>query len=623
MTIMLFDWLKAQDAVEAGYALADRYRQRAAPGESGREFLKRAVRDLQSLKLNFYKRARLANAFRWRLQENGVEADDAAELTQTLVLQALVPPAASVSGTDAARTSQALPVKRKAAEELFRQAEECHARADHSAAIKHYQACLALRPRDADALNNLGVSLINVGRYEEAHDAFRKAISRRPHYPEAHANLGAVHLARGQFRDAENCLRRALNSKPTDLQARSNLGVTLVLLGRLDEAGQELDKVLRVEPRHADTLYGLGMLARTEGRFEAAEDLFKRALMANPRMARGWSALAGLRKMDPAEQVWLRRAQQTADTLSSPAEEAGVRFAIGKYFDDLGDCGEAFKSYRRANELLKSIAAPYERGVRTQFVDDMLNVYEPGTLAQAGSGSSTSSKPILVVGMMRSGTSLVEQILASHPAVGGAGELEFWNDVMRRHEAQVRQGLLPEQDRKKLADEYLRTLTRSCPDAQYVVDKAPVNSDYLGVVHSVFPQARIIYMRRDPIDTCLSCYFQPFSVALNFSLDLADLAHYYTEHARLMSHWRKVLPPGTILEVPYEELVAKQELWTRKILDFLGLDWDERCLRFHTTQRPVVTSSYWQVRQPLYRDSVQRWRKYAKFIAPLRDLKPA
>jgi hypothetical protein len=141
------------------------------------------------------------------------------------------------------------------------------------------------------------------------------------------------------------------------------------------------------------------------------------------------------------------------------------------------------------------------------------------------------------------------------------------------------------------------------------------------VIHSVFPNARIIYMRRDPIDTCLSCYFQPFSAALNFTMDLSDLAHHYREHQRLMAHWRAALPPGTILDVPYAELVADQEGWTRRILDFIGLEWDQRCLDFHSTKRAVVTASYWQVRQRIYNDSVQRWRNYRKFIGPLLDLR--
>ena len=230
-------------------------------------------------------------------------------------------------------------------------------------------------------------------------------------------------------------------------------------------------------------------------------------------------------------------------------------------------------------------------------------------------------KPVFVVGMMRSGTSLAEQIIASHPAAIGAGELQFWNDAVRVHEALIRRGELGEPIRKQLAEGYLRTLAGYSVDALRIVDKTPVNSDYLGVIHSVFPNARIIYMRRDPIDTCLSCYFQQFSPALPFTMDLRDLAHYYRQHWRLIEHWRAVLPPGAILDVPYAELVADQEGWSRKILDFVGLEWDERCLDFHKTKRPVVTASYWQVRQKIYNKSVERWRNYEKFINPLLDLR--
>jgi hypothetical protein len=230
-------------------------------------------------------------------------------------------------------------------------------------------------------------------------------------------------------------------------------------------------------------------------------------------------------------------------------------------------------------------------------------------------------KPVFVVGMMRSGTSLVEQIIASHPAAAGAGELSFWYDSVGKHEAVIRREPLGERLREELAESYLGALARHSVDALRIVDKAPINSEFLGVIHSVFPKARIIYMRRDPIDTCLSCYFQQFSSTLNFTMDLSDLAHYYRRHQRLMAHWRAVLPPGTILEVPYAELVADQERWTRKILDFLGLEWVPGCLDFHSTSRPVVTASYWQVRQPIYNDSVQRWRHYRKFIGPLLDLK--
>jgi hypothetical protein len=251
----------------------------------------------------------------------------------------------------------------------------------------------------------------------------------------------------------------------------------------------------------------------------------------------------------------------------------------------------------------------------------MIRIYTPEALSEPQPGASASEMPVLVAGMMRSGTSLAEQIIASHPAVYGAGELPFWGDVVRQHEAAIRQRLLDEPTRKQLAAAYLRVLEARSGGARRVVDKNMFNATHLGAIHSVFPKARIISMRRDPIDTCLSCYFQQFSMSLNFTMALSDLAHYYREHQRLMDHWRTVLPAGSILEVPYSQLVADPERWTRRMLEFLGLEWDARCLDFHKTQRTVATASAWQVRQKMYGSSVQRWRHYTKFIGPLRDLR--
>jgi hypothetical protein len=221
--------------------------------------------------------------------------------------------------------------------------------------------------------------------------------------------------------------------------------------------------------------------------------------------------------------------------------------------------------------------------------------------------------------MPRSGTSLAEQIIASHPAAYGAGELNFWAALIKKDE-QLTDAVLSEPARPRVAEEYLRILEGFSANASRVIDKAPVNSDFLGLIYSVFPNARVIYMQRDPIDTCLSCYFQQFLTGQNFTLDLSDLAHYYREHQRIIAHWRAVLPPGFILNVPYEELVADQETWSRKMLDFIGLEWDPRCLEFHTNKRRVTTASAWQVRQKVYKSSVARWRNYEKFIGPLKAL---
>jgi tetratricopeptide (TPR) repeat protein len=392
-------------------------------------------------------------------------------------------------------------------------------------------------------------------------------------------------------------------------------------MGRSREAKGQFEKVLKASPRNADALCGLAFVAKTEGRFDEAKDLFARVIDINPKMSAAWAAQVGLRKMTAADGAWLDGAEAVAKAGIGAYDEAELRFAMGKYCDDVGIYRRAFENYKRANDLLKLMAEPYARDAYATFVDDLIGAYGRETFAKVSAGASSSDKPVFVVGMPRSGTSLTEQIIASHPSARGAGELAFWSEAVRTHAAAFQRGELGEPTIRKLAESYLRTLESHSPDALRVVDKAPVNSDYLGLIHSVFPKARIIYMRRDPIDTCLSCYFQQFSLGMTFTTDLSDLAHYYTQHRRLMAHWREVLPRGTILDIPYEELVADQEGWTRRILEFIGLEWTERCLNFQETNRAVVTSSFWQVRQKIYKNSVQRWRNYEQFLRPLLCLK--
>lgn len=631
---MILEWFNAHEAAEVGNALADQFVSRtgstsathakkAARSEQDTvllEILRRADREVRSLRLNFYKRAKFANSFKWRLRENGVEGEIADELTQMLVLHLSVKQAGSAPGHSSAAAPTDRPDSGKA-QDLLTLGNEHFAHGAYVEAIASYKDFVRFNPRRADAHNNLGAALCKLGRYQDADDCFRKAIGMKPDYPEAHFNLGNALRWRLRIAESEISLRRALKLKPNYVDARANLGLTLVLLGRLRDAKARFEKVLKVAPRHTDALLGMGQVASMEGRFDEAEAMFKRVLEVNPKLPSAWSALAGLRKMTCSDSAWLEGAEEIVASGITPLEEASMRFAIGKYCDDVEDFKRAFRSYKRANELLKVVAENYERGARVRLVDDLIRVYTREAISRIEGGASASMKPVFVVGMMRSGTSLAEQIIASHPSAKGAGELSFWGDTVRKHETTIRQGLLGEPIRKELAETYLRALAGHSIDALRVVDKAPTNSDHLGLIHSVFPKARIIYMRRDPIDTCLSCYFQQFSLALNFTLDLSDLAHYYQEHQRLIAHWRAVLPPGAILDVPYAELVANPEEWTRKMLDFLGLEWDERCLEFHKTKRSVVTASYWQVRQKIYKDSVRRWRRYEKFISPLLGLK--
>jgi len=631
---MLFKWLDAAEATQAGTALADDFYLQSASGrtQSGarpqgqelqkflQKFLQRVDQAARPLKLNVFKRAKLANSFKWRLLEKGVQQDLVDELTQALVMRLSGSGGASASANPADAPAGRRSATRNASQALHARGVEAMTRGAFGEALEVFEELVQLDPRDAVARNGLGAALAQLARYAEAEDQFRCAVGIRSAYHEAHVNLANVLLAVGRYNEAEDPLRRALKLKPSHVDARVSLGVVLALLGRVRDARDSYEKVLRADPRSAKAHVGIGQIELLEGRFAEAEAAFRRALDIAPDASYAQASLVWLRRMTPADADWLSRSEQIVAGKLSPTDEATLRFSMGKYCDDVGDYAGAFRNYQRGNELQKTTATPYDRRVRARFVDDLIRVHTPDAVATARTGGSDSARPVFVVGMPRSGTSLVEQILASHPAARGAGELNFWTIAMRRHEGTVRQTVLPETVRGKLAQEYLRVLAGHSADATRVIDKMPVNADYLGVIHSVFPNARVIYLQRDPIDTCLSCYFQQFQGALNFTMDLADLADYYREHHRLMAHWRRVLPPETLLDVPYAELTADQEKWTRRILEFVGLGWDERCLDFHKSARAVRTASVWQVRQRIYRTSVGRWKHYEKFIGPLKSL---
>lgn len=638
---MLLGWFDTRRVTEIGISLADQFASRTAgapapstraekppqknPTDALRDILRRAEGEVSQLPLNFYKKAKLANAFRWRLLEKGVTGVTATEVTQSLVMHLSMNRASTATALD----TSAAPVNRQSAQhsaDLLKKGDDHVARQEYAEAIEAYQAFLVRKPNHVRALNNIGAAHWKLGQYPQAEEHFRRALRVNPNDPDAHNNLGGILRGRGHLAASENSLRRALKLNPRHVEARASLGLTLFALGRPADAKPHLQKALRVAPRNVAALICTAKIAITEGSFDEAEDLLYRILRIEPDCPPAWACLVGLRKMTPADNAWLERAESIASGDITPLEEVDLRFAIGKYCDDVGDFARAFRNYQRANEILKSNAPPYDRDARTRFVDDLIQSHSRQRLTAepaAANDTQASARPVFVVGMMRSGTSLVEQIIASHPHASGAGELGFWWGLVRRHEAALRQGLLSAPLRMEAASAYLTELSRHAPDAQRVVDKAPVNSDFMGIIHSVFPNARFVYMQRDPIDTCLSCYFQQFSAGLDYSMDLNDLVHYYRSHERLLSHWRSVLPPGTLLEVPYAQLVSDQAAWTRKILEFIGLDWDERCLNFQDTRRTVATASAWQVRQKIYKSSVERWRNYETYLGPLLSLREA
>jgi tetratricopeptide (TPR) repeat protein len=634
---MMLDWFNVREARAVGVALADRVARQttlgsSAPGKqqsraagSLQDLLRRQAPELDALRLNFLKRAKLANSFRWRLIEQGVEKPLAEDLTQTLLMHLLLQrgaPSTVVTGTAAvpAAVREHEPAHKGSTGQLLQQGNERFARADYAGALDAYESMLSAWPRNPEALNNVGAALCKLDRLREAEDHLRRALKQRPNYPEALFNLGVVQHGMGVYPDAESSLRRALKLRPSYVEARTLLGVALTFQGRPDQGIAQLLKVLKLAPRHTDALNGMAQATTMLGRFEEASTWFKRALESSPGSPSALAGFVGIRRMSSADAAWLQEARQALTGSISATERAALHFAMGKYHDDLREFDAAFRSYREANELMKRRSEAYRADAHASFVDDLIRAHPATALSDCAPHGSPSERPVLVVGMLRSGTTLLEQIIASHPEAAGAGELGFWSNAGRKYEAELRQGPLDQATRSKLAEAYLRELMTHSAIAQRVVDKAPLNSDYLGLIHSVFPRARIIYVGRNPIDACLSCYFQQFSQAFNFTLDLADLAHYYRQHHRLMMHWRSVLPPASLLEVRYEDLIADPSTEIRKVLDFIGLKWDERCLDFSSTERVVATASSWQVRQKIYPGSVARWRNYKKHLGPLLDL---
>jgi hypothetical protein len=325
-----------------------------------------------------------------------------------------------------------------------------------------------------------------------------------------------------------------------------------------------------------------------------------------------------MRKMTEADGAWLFEARRIASLPLPPRREVHLRFAFGKYFDDVADYEQAFASYRRANDLAKTGVAAYDSIKHMRAIDRIVASHDRDWLSRTRLATHASPRPVFIVGMPRSGTTLAEQILASHADVYGAGELPFWSTAARTSDAARAGGENERLILERLSAEYTDELRRLAPDASRVVDKMPANFLYLGLIHAALPDSRIIHLKRNPLDTCLSIYFQNFGPGHSYANDLDDLGHYYAEYVRVMDHWRRHLPPEVMLEVSYEDLVRDTEHWSRRMLEFIGLPWDPSCLEFHLSKRPVTTLSKWQARQKITQASVARWRHYEHFLGPLR-----
>jgi tetratricopeptide (TPR) repeat protein len=526
-------------------------------------------------------------------------------------------------------------------------------------AVAAFRQAVRIEPDSVQSHINLGHALRSQGKLDEAVAAYRQAIRIRPDYAEAHSNLGALLNEQGKLDEAVAACRQAIRIRPDYAEAHSNLGIALFAQGKLDEAAAAHRQAIRIRPNHADAHANLGRVLHDQNMTDEAVAAFRHAILLEPNFAEAHNnlglalrALGRLTEGRPALEEAVRLAprnarfrrnlgeiarfvagdprlaameQMSQDGASlSDGERIELHFALGKAYEDLGRHAEAFRQWLDGNTL-KRRQISYDETATLAAMDRIRTVFTSELFHRRQNVGQPSSIPVFIVGMMRSGTTLVEQILASHPQIFGGGEMKHFAAALKGIRATFGGStIFPEPvpgmtdaDFRDLGTRYLAEIERLAPAAARITDKLPGNFVFAGLIHMALPNARIIHTIRDPVDTCLSCFSKLFTAEQNHTYDLGELGRYYRHYKALMAHWHGALPAGRILDVRYEDVVADLEGQARRIVAYCGLEWDPLCLDFHQTDRPVRTASATQVRQPIYNSSIGRWRAHEPSLGPL------
>jgi tetratricopeptide (TPR) repeat protein len=489
-------------------------------------------------------------------------------------------------------------------------------------AAECYRKVLSIHPNHPDALQLLGAIALSAADVDGAIALLKRAIAGKPTDAAARCNLANAFLQKHDIAEAEKQLRRALKLAPAHIAARCLQADCKAASGEPQRAREIYEDALKEAPENPQALIGCAHLCTTLGDIAAARTLYGRAL-ALPRarpIALAGLASSGTFKDDSPEAVEIGRYLRASGLAAS--EYMALHYAAGKIADDAGRHEEAIVHY---SEAKKYVGLDFDIAAHLQIIAKLKAVFTPEFFAARRLWGDPSERPVFIVGMPRSGTTLTEQVISNHSDTAGADELaEIWNiagslgfsskgvDAFAK-----RVTALTSPQAKCLARDYLSVLNRISDTALRVTDKMPHNFLYLGLIRLLFPNARIIHCRRDPLDTCASCFTTHLQTRSHpYTADLKTLGEYYRSYVELMNHWRRVLP-GSIFDSDYETLIAAPEEQSRKLLEFVGLAWDPAVLLTHESARPVRTASRLQVRQPLYSTSVGRWRRYEKHLGPL------
>ena len=535
-------------------------------------------------------------------------------------------------------------------------------------ALAHLERALKLLPDLPEAHLNLGNALSAMERYDEAIARFEKALTLRPGYATAEMNCGIALLALRRRAEALERFERAVALQPDSAEAEMHLGLALSILEHNDDAIPRFERALALRPEFAEAEYNLGRALQQENQHREAIAHYEKAIALKPDFGEAMdslgSALAEIGRIDEARRVYERalarnpgRAQSymylvnaakvaagdpriaTLEALArdmaslSDVEQMHLHFALGKAMDDTGENERSFRHYLQGNALARR-QNDYDEAATLARLARIETLFAADFMTRLRGNGDPARTPIFIIGMPRSGSTLVEQVLASHPEVFAGGERMDFRRSMQHCGLDSRALRYPEgipaleaAQLRDLGATYLARLRAAAasgdrangPPAARITDKMLLNFVHAGLVHLALPHARIIHTCRDPIDTCLSCFSLLFFGHQPQTYDLGELGRYYRGYAALMDHWRRVLPAGVMIDVQYDEMVTDFEAQARRIVAHCGLDWDDRCLAFHETDRPVRTASVLQVRQPLYRSSLRRWRPDDATLRPLLD----
>lgn len=521
-------------------------------------------------------------------------------------------------------------------------------------AVDAFSHVLDIKPGHVEALNNRGNALVDLGRHAEALADYDRALLAQPHHVGMLYNRGNVLRALGRAEDAlesydraltlmpdmagalnnrGNLLRdldrpaealadfdRVLAMTPGDALALNNRGNVLRSLDRPDEALESYRRAVALVPGFASAHNNIGDLLAELGRLDEAEHAFRTAISLDPAFTSAWLNLTTAVKIRPGDPM-IAAMSDVRGRLTDPVDLARIDHALGKSLADTGEPERAFQHYMAGAAARRSVLA-YDEAATLAMFDAIKRLFTPDFIASWAGRGDAMRRPIFILGMPRSGTSLVEQIIASHPDVHGAGELTALNAAFNPVLAPL--GGFPNGlsgiDAAAFLDIAARYSDLAAPPgggSRRVTDKMPLNFLFVGLIHLAMPGARILHTVRNATDTCLSCFMQHFTAGHEFTNDQGELGRYYRAYEALMAHWRGVLPAGSFLDVRYEDVVGDLEGEARRMLAYCGLDWNDECLAFHRSARPVRTASLAQVRQPIYTRSVERWRAYEPWLGPL------